>query len=1008
MVFFIVSTVAYILGMSLASYLEIQSSFIFLVLSILFVAGSVIPFWSRHGDLILAGRFREIFHEEEALPATSMLFFLLAIFFFGVFRYVFALYPMPANHLDRVMSSDNPFTKYTVVGRIIEEPTLKQDYLEVLIQPETVQEFVKAPKATSMGKKGGKSKGKSKSKSKGKNKPAAPVAAPAAADDGEEPSGSVAAEPPPEIRIDGGMIQAKVYEDSRAFAQMKFNQRIQVTGRFSVPSSRRNPGSLDYQRSLINKGIFRTTRLTSKEGIFKELGSAGYGSPWYRFALYLRAECLKVIKQTIPYPESSFLGGVLLGLRGGVPPHVIKEFRMTGVSHVLAVSGLHVTIIAGLLYGLFTAFRVPLKVFAPFICFFLFTFALIVGWPSSAVRAALMNSLFVLARAYLRDLGFKQSIVFALALAGCYILTMAPLQLTEPSFTLSMMAIYALAMFTDSSEKFLRSCLRGAGLALTTTVILAFYLFLTVNRGIVLHEYFFWVTGAIFIVTFYVSHRLSINSSFQSFSFEMLPKWLQSFAAAQMAIFLGMMGPLSAFYFGTASLAAPLANMIAIPLIGLIVQLGMIAGIIGAFLPVFGVYIALILNAANWLAIKFFLGMAHFFALLIPFPRVSQPGFAELLAYYAILHLVFFHQTVRDYLGAIVEAIIEIWDDPHYRLPLGATLGVVFGGFFFLLIMGMSKVQYRPELRATLLDVGYGSSLLLERGDKAVLIDAGMADDAGNFDAGERTLEPALSGKNIRSVHAVVLTTMLPENITGLFRVMQNFKVVHLYAPFPIPTDGRTIGFHEFLERFSLADRKVEAAVKAGEVITMPPNYYWEQSFLAFNNLIKTVFATGVNVHLLRAGEGIVGMDGVIEFVHPREPPKRFNSYYDAAVVFIRHGRHAMAYASPNVRSWAGLADQPLNILFVAGIPNPSQDFLDFYQRAKPDHVAISFRKPPGWLMDRYYLGKILDGRIFQFNKKFRDWGKDLLRTDQNGAVQVDIIRDRLHLMPFVTSSGEL
>ena len=97
-------------------------------------------------------------------------------------------------------------------------------------------------------------------------------------------------------------------------------------------------------------------------------------------------------------------------------------------------------------------FRVPLRVFAPIIAFSLFTFALIVGWPSSAVRAALMNSLFILARAYLAGLGFKMSVLFSLSVACVFILFMSPLQLTEPSFTLSVMAIYALAMFSAPSQ----------------------------------------------------------------------------------------------------------------------------------------------------------------------------------------------------------------------------------------------------------------------------------------------------------------------------------------------------------------------------------------------------------------------------------------------------------------------------------------------------------------------------------------------------------------------------
>jgi ComEC/Rec2-related protein len=954
---------------------------------------------------LIAGQIGALLEDEDLLPGLTVVFLLFSLFFFGIFRYVHALYPIPTHHLSRVLKADDPRTKWKIVGRIVEEPSVKNDYLEVLIEPETVQE---SPRFKSLKKK---TPAKSKSK-KAREKKSGSLTPPKT-----EPSSSVlntedAAEPeaedPPEVKVTGGLVLVTVFEEHPSYNTVRFNQKIELVSKFSIPSSRRNPGSLDFQKNLINRGIFRTTRLASpRDGTMSIIEESQGGSLWYRLALFVRTEFLKVTKQTMPYPESSFLGGVLLGLKGGLPPLVTTEFRKTGVSHVLAVSGLHVTIISGLLFGIFTMFRVPIRIFTPFIVFMLFTFALIVGWPSSAVRAAMMNSLFLISRAYLRDYGFKQSIMFALSLSACYILTMSPLQLTEPSFTLSFMAIYALAMFSGPSEQLLRECLRGPGLLFAANAGLLYYIVVSIKRDFVLHDWFFIISGAYFLMVLFVSKQLSKTSGFQSFSFEMLPQWMSSFAAAQLGIFLGMMGPLSAYYFGSMSLSAPIANFIAIPLIGLIVQAGMIAGVLGAFVPVIGLHLALLINAANWLAVKFFLGMAHFFAVLIPFPRVSQPSFGMILLYYALLHLYFYWDTIRDYSLALSGAISELWEDPDYKWSLGLVGGLIAGVFFYFGIFGLSRVQSAPSMRLTLLDVGYGSSLLLERKGRFLLVDAGMRDDLSGYDIGERVIVPALSEKHAGHLHSVILTTCLPEHITGLLTILNSYRVGNLYLSFPLPANGEIVSFPDFLTLISLSDRKVDEALKNNQIISTPPNFYTEQTYNAYNSLVRAIQKQKIPVHPLTAKTRIPGFEDCLEIIPLHQENTIFEAFNHAPILIVNENKKKIAYVNGNVYNWQKHMKDPLDILLISSLPYNYERFEDFLRRSTPSHVAMSFRKPSGWLLEKFYLDKIMDGRIIQFNRRLKRSGLTVYRTDQNGAIQIDSIRDRLSVVPFIAADPQ-
>ncbi|KAF1083591.1 MAG: hypothetical protein GQF41_0369 [Candidatus Rifleibacterium amylolyticum] len=974
MLTFILLSLAFIGGMGVAVITGIMASGLLLVLTCVFLLCAIIPLVFKHGNILSPGFYRSLREDEEAIPVLSMIFFMLTMVMFGSYRYVSELRNDYATHFKTICEKHDEATNWRIRGRIIEEPKLRGDYLEVLIQPETMRKVerrrVRVNNETGSRKGGGTYENVEHSSD--------------------------------QLTVSGGLLMAQVFEDNEVFREVDFNQTVEIEGQLSEASERRNPGAMDYRLHLRNRGIYRTVRITPRRAVMRIVDQQDSGAIWYRFALYVKNEVLKVIKQTMPYPESSFLGGVLLGLKGGLPPKVSQEFRMTGVSHVLAVSGLHVTIIAGLLYGIFAMFRIPLRIFAPLIVFSLFTFAMIVGWPSSAVRAALMNSLFILSMAYLKDYGFKMSVLFSLCVACDYILFMSPLQLTEPSFVLSVMAIYALAMFSDPSAKILRRMLRGPGLAFAFLATMAFFVAVVLKKDLVLHPYFFPATFVYIIFVCYVSMRLSDRSTFQSFAFEMLPGWLQGFLAAQIAILVAMMLPLSAFYFGQMSLAAPVANLIAIPLIGLIVQIGLIAGLIGAFIPGIGIYLALLLNAANWLAVKFFLGMASFFAALIPFPRISQPSFSELVIYYLLLHVVYFHSQIKTWVLAIYGAVSEVWNEPEYRNSLSifaifVVIVVVAGSVAFL-----SSIERQPDLRLTMLDVGFGSSLMIEGDGRVALVDSALNDTLGGMDRGERVIQPALSGKQVREIDAVILSSALPERISGLSSVFSSYRVNRIYTPFPLATDGVRVDFEQYVRLFAFGDIKLERRLKAGQNAGIPPGYFWELAYESYNRLIEDVHRYKIPVKHIKAGDKFTEAGVTIEVLHPASTRDSFQQYYDGLILKLSRGAHNFAYISGNAHPLESDISFKADFVFVADMPYPYEAFENYVKSSNPEGVAISYRFPSAWLMENYHLSGAITSRSRSYMPRFRQLPFPVYLTSENGAIQVDQLRGSLNTRVFV------
>ena len=140
----------------------------------------------------------------------------------------------------------------------------------------------------------------------------------------------------------------------------------------------------------------------------------------------------------------------MVGLRGGISSEVREDFRASGLSHLLAISGLHMALFWGSVMALIRAIlasyphfssRYPaLKIAAlmafPFGLFYL----MISGMPVSAVRAFLMLALFMLAIMMTK----RGVTLHNVALAAIIILLVDPQQLKQPAFQMSFAAVFAL------------------------------------------------------------------------------------------------------------------------------------------------------------------------------------------------------------------------------------------------------------------------------------------------------------------------------------------------------------------------------------------------------------------------------------------------------------------------------------------------------------------------------------------------------------------------------------
>ena len=218
--------------------------------------------------------------------------------------------------------------------------------------------------------------------------------------------------------------------NQRNWPYLRYGDRVRVSGRWERPEP---IGDFDYAAWLESQRI--PAILWARE---TELVSAGrLASP--TVALHrVRGHLASTLQRNIPVPQSGLAQALLLGVRADLPESLKAAFRSSGMSHLLAISGLHVGIVMAMALGLSSAVagRSSATAFV-FSGSVVWGYAVLSGLDPPVVRAAIMGSL-VLAQG---PLGRGMRTATALALAGGLMVGVQPGLLGNLSFQLSFTAM---------------------------------------------------------------------------------------------------------------------------------------------------------------------------------------------------------------------------------------------------------------------------------------------------------------------------------------------------------------------------------------------------------------------------------------------------------------------------------------------------------------------------------------------------------------------------------------
>ena len=124
-----------------------------------------------------------------------------------------------------------------------------------------------------------------------------------------------------------GTVQVQAYR----FPVINYGSRLRVTGILETPPEGE---TFSYRAYLARQGIHSLMSLPNVTVL-----AENEGSPLYRAIFAFKSRAQTTIAQLIPEPQAALLTGILLGNDNGLPPDLSDDFRLTGMTHIIAISG---------------------------------------------------------------------------------------------------------------------------------------------------------------------------------------------------------------------------------------------------------------------------------------------------------------------------------------------------------------------------------------------------------------------------------------------------------------------------------------------------------------------------------------------------------------------------------------------------------------------------------------------------------------------------------------------
>ena len=518
-----------------------------------------------------------------------------------------------------------------------------------------------------------------------------------------------------EKKFAASMVRVTLYRGVEADTALAYGQEVTVRGLLVVPEGKRNPGGFDYRSFLETRGMGAAFYGEKASLVVGEFSPSL--SPVRQFALELKEKMKAVLQAQLPNRAGGLLIAILFGERQALDPAVDEAVRRSGVAHMMAVSGLHVGLLAALLFLFFKRAGLGGWPACLLLMLVLFAYTYLTGLKPSTLRAFIMIAMGVLAL----SLGRRKDLPTTVALAGLLTLIYNPLLLFNVGMQLSYGATLSILLFTNSLQQ---------------------------------------MVGLLFA---------RLPASFIPSS------WMDNLAglaAVTIAAQIGIL-PLIAFYFKEISLVALPANILILPVMALLLGIGLVCAVSGLFIPLAASFLTL---AAYPLLAYIIVLTGCFGSLDFATIYVFPPRFWEIIVYYSLLAFVAWKNgTVSKNLSKLLIRLKAL----KLKLRLFPIMAVSFTIALPFAWWGLPSLPEKP-LEVVFLDVCQGDAAYIRTpsGMNILLDGGGRPSYMGDIErVGRQVVIPYLEQRRVRKLDLVIISHPHEDHYGGLLAVLEKVPV---------------------------------------------------------------------------------------------------------------------------------------------------------------------------------------------------------------------------------------
>lgn len=488
---------------------------------------------------------------------------------------------------------------------------------------------------------------------------------------------------------------------------------LQIHGKLQKLLPATNPGQFNEKNYYREQNIYY--KIAEEKTICVESSKNVIKDGLYKTQKKIQA----VYEECLAQKDAGVISAMLLGDKASLDMDIKELYKRNGIGHILAISGLHISILSMLIYKLLTVLRLPRPVPLCMTTVFLYLYGEMTGFSISTSRAVLMMLFMLLAK----EIGRSYDAITAMGYGAIIILFQKPYALFSCSFLLSYSAVFGVVLVVPLCKGMVYGTLRQQD---------------NYNRN---------------------RHRKmkEAQANISKLFYSIYQLWYRvidaviSLFICSVSIWIMTLPILLYFYYEVPTYGI-FINLFVLPIVSVLVVIAIIGGICGFFfLP-----LAKMILYPLHIILKFYENICNLFLELpSPVQVFGRPALFQIIVYYCV----------------VIFLILILTETLYYEERFQKTtkrLSVIF------LAVSLFFLCYRKGITSfecTMLDVGQGDGIVLRTNDKkTILIDGGSTDTK---EVGRYRLLPFFKYYGIRTIDYMIMTHSDEDHISGQLELME-------------------------------------------------------------------------------------------------------------------------------------------------------------------------------------------------------------------------------------------